>query len=60
MHQRGIIHRDIKPQNIFLDEAKDARLGDLGLAVRYPDTSKLNKISGAANTSLEADGTSSI
>ena len=34
-HQRGIAHRDIKPQNIFLDSARSAALlGDFGIAAR--------------------------
>ncbi|KAI0079008.1 kinase-like protein [Panus rudis PR-1116 ss-1] len=32
LHARGIMHRDIKPGNIFIDENGDLKLGDLGLA----------------------------
>jgi formylglycine-generating enzyme required for sulfatase activity len=36
IHQAGMLHRDIKPQNIFLDAKGQAKLGDLGMA-RHAD-----------------------
>ncbi|KAJ1671142.1 eukaryotic translation initiation factor 2-alpha kinase, partial [Coemansia sp. RSA 25] len=32
IHQRGVIHRDLKPVNTFLDGADDIKIGDFGLA----------------------------
>ncbi|KAG0710130.1 Serine/threonine-protein kinase Nek1 [Chionoecetes opilio] len=32
LHQQQIIHRDVKPNNIFLTEKNVAKLGDLGMA----------------------------
>jgi serine/threonine protein kinase len=31
-HKRGLLHRDVKPQNVFLTSNGDSKLGDFGIA----------------------------
>jgi hypothetical protein len=50
-HERGVIHRDIKPHNILLDENGHAKVTDFGIA-RALDTSQATRTGSFLGTAL--------
>jgi eukaryotic-like serine/threonine-protein kinase len=44
LHARDFVHRDIKPDNILITRAGQAKLADLGLAKRIGETSHLTAL----------------
>jgi serine/threonine protein kinase len=34
IHQNGILHRDLNPNNIFLDKSMTLKIGDFGMAIK--------------------------
>ena len=50
LHQRKIVHRDIKPMNILVDDKDNVKLGDIGSGCYIHDDEKDNKMSLYAKT----------
>lgn len=46
MHSKGLVHRDLKLENVFLDENGDVLLGDFGFATSWRPLKKKNKCYG--------------
>ena len=41
VHERRVLHRDLKSANVFLSESRDVRLGDFGLSRSFGATASL-------------------
>ena len=49
LHNRNVMHRDIKPDNLFISESGVIKLGDFGLAVQLEHScSKRNSVCGTS------------
>eukprot|EP00842_Homolaphlyctis_polyrhiza_P000895 jgi/Hompol1/1806/HPOL_000514-RA len=46
LHTLNIVHRDIKPDNVLLDDLGHVYLSDFNVAIRYVDGKPLKSVAG--------------
>ena len=40
LHEQGVMHRDIKPEHIFICENDLSKIGDFGVSIKFDPNSK--------------------
>ena len=50
LHSTGVVHRDIKPQNIFMTKNKIIKIGDFGVSAKFKNIETLRKINSLRGT----------
>lgn len=49
VHSQGLIHRDLKPNNVFIDDTGAVKVGDFGLSRASNDSSEVETEIGSTN-----------